>query len=308
MLYFLHACGDGTGDILKIIDNPDDYNTVYLRQALDVPSNYVFVMSQANDTIPLNVNFGGLGYPTNDIVATLKVAPELVAQYNFDNGTNYPSMPELGYVLSDTTVLIKRGMLNSSKANLIIKTTQMLGSGEHLLPVTINVEAGGVAVNEELKIAYFLIKGRYVNNPYQNYERTNWSLVASSFNNSNSVVQNLIDNNVATYWSSSFSRALPQEVIIDMQEDKILHGLTIRSRGNIGDVNVPRDSGNPKNIEIQTSNDGSNWDYSQFFDVENVIESTLYFNYFQQARYFKIIIHSSHQNMDYTWMSEVNAF
>jgi hypothetical protein len=73
-------------------------------------------------------------------------------------------------------------------------------------------------------------------------------------------------------------------------------------------VNVPRDSGNPKSIEIQTSKDGSAWDYSQLFDLDNVIESSLYLNYFQQARYLKIIIHSSHQNMDYTWMSEVNVF
>ena len=93
-----------------------------------------------------------------------------------------------------------------------------------------------------------------------------------------------------------------------MQEHKVLHGLIIRSRGNNSDVNVPRDSGNPKSIEIQTSKDGATWDYSQLFDLDNVIESSLYLNYFQQARYLKIIIHSSHQNMDYTWMSEVNVF
>lgn len=308
MMYLISACGDGTGDILKTIDNPEDYNLVYFRQALDVPSNYVFVMSNDNDTIPLNINYGGLGFPTNDIMAILKVAPELVSVYNAENGTDYPALPELGYVLSDTTVLIKKGMLNSSRANLVIKTTQMLGSGAHLLPITIHVVTEGVAVNEDLKTAYFLVKGKYIDNPYQNYDRAEWTITASSYNNLNSVVQNLLDNNVATYWSSSLSRALPQEVVIDMQEDNILHGLTIRSRGNISDVNVPRDSGNPKTLEVQTSKDGSTWSYSQSFDVENVIESTLYLNYFQQARYLKIIIHSSHQNMDYTWMSEVNVF
>ncbi len=308
MICFLCSCGDGTGDIEKIIDNPDDYNIVYFRQALDVPSSYVFVMSLNNDTIPLNVNYGGLGYPTSDIIANIEIAPELVATYNAENGTNYPALPESGYALSDTSVLIKKGMLNSSRANLIIKTTQMLGPGSHLLPVTIRVATEGVAINEKLTTAYFLIKGKYIDNPYQRYDRTNWTISASSFNNSNSVVQNLLDDNVATYWSSGFSRTLPQEVIVDMQEHKVLHGLIIRSRGNNSDVNVPRDSGNPKSIEIQTSKDGSAWDYSQLFDLDNVIESSLYLNYFQQARYLKIIIHSSHQNMDYTWMSEVNVF
>lgn len=307
-LCLFSGCGDGTGNIAETIDNPKDYAMVYMRQALDIPANYTFTMSMKDDTIPLNVNYGGLDRPTKDITVNFKVAPELVATYNQENGTNFPAMPETGYSLEETSVTIPAGKLNSSILKMKVRTGEMLGPGEHLLPVTIEIASGDVPVNEKMKTAYFLIKGVYKDNPYSTLDRTNWTVTASSYNNSNAVPQNILDGSVSTYWASSFTRKLPQNVIIDMNEIKKLHGFYISGRRSSTDSTKPRDSGNPKNLVLETSLDGVNWIYSQAFTLENLSENVLYLNYFQEARYFKISINSSHQNMDYTWMVEVNAF
>lgn len=311
---FISGCGNT--ELEDVVDNPQEYATVYLRQALDGTVSHVFPVEDRENEILLNANYGGIDYPASDITVSLKVMPELADEYNASNGTSYPVLPPDVYRLEQTSTVIPKGKLYSSPVKLKVNTINMPGIAPHLLPVGITEVSNGIKQNEDLRVVYLLIGGKFLTNPYPLFDRNNWTITASSVNGSNAASR-LLDDDVTSYWSSSLSAQRPHEVVVDLGETELIHGCIISARRTTNNPDLARDSGNPVEIEIQTSKDNQTWDYSETFSLSYKSESsdgaldkpeeTVYLGYGQTARYVKVRIHAS-IGVNYTWFSELNLF
>lgn len=313
-MVFFSGCGKT--ELEDVVDNPGDFAVVYLRQALDVTTPYVFPVRDEDYSILLNANYGGVDYPGSDITVGLNVMPELVTAYNEENNTNYPALPADCYTLEQTSTVIPKGKLYSTSVNLKINTMNMPGIASHLLPVGISSVSDGAKQSENLSVAYLLIGGTFTTNPYPFFDRTSWDVSASSVNGSNSTAR-LIDSDTTTYWSSSLSASRPHEILVDLKESQLVHGCEIDARRAAANLNLARESGNPIDVEVLTSEDNVNWNYSNRFALTYKSASskgeldkpreTLFLDYAQDARYVKIRIHAS-IGVSYAWFSELNIF
>lgn len=315
-LSFLLLLACGKTELEDVVNNPEDYAVVYLRQAVEGVVSYQFPVVEERPTILLNANYGGVDYPGKDITVEFKAMPELVSAYNVENNTNYPELPANAYALLQTSALIGKGRLYSSPVSLEIDMMKLPGIAPHLLPVGISSVSEGVRKNEALSVVYLLVEGTFLSNPYPLFDRTAWTISASSVNGKNEAAR-LLDDDLATYWSSSLSAAKPHEVLVDLNESKLVHGCVINARRSSSNPELARDAGNPTEIEVQTSQDGIDWEYTESFslsykaspeDVEYTQpEETVYLGYGQQARYVKIRIHGS-MGTSYAWFSELTIF
>lgn len=304
---FLGSCKPDTDNLLG--GNVDNYSGVYMPQAVNKPATYSFKVSSTPETIVYGANFGGPVSPSGGINVQFQPDLALVSSYNAANFTQYPVMPDGSYKLEQTSATIASGSTGTAPLKLSIYTDKLDGVGGYLLPVSVKSDYN---VKESLRTTYFLVSAQYTTNPFSNLDRSAWQVVAfSSDENENANggrVQYAFDGNVATFWSTSWRTTKPGPphfVTVDMGTAKKLHGFKIAGRLDNGQ---PRTTGNPRDIVVQTGNDGVNWTYSQAFSLQNLAESTIYLDYAQTARYFKITINSSQSDNYLTHIAELNAF
>jgi hypothetical protein len=69
-------------------------------------------------------------------------------------------------------------------------------------------------------------------------------------------------------------------------------------------------SGKPKDVTIEVSDDGQNWESAGNLVLEDVVTEQKVFldTPFKTARYLKFTITSSHGDQDYTHLAELNIF
>lgn len=303
----LGSCKPDTNNLLS--GNEDSYSAVYMPQAVNKQAIYTFNISAQPETIIYGANFGGPNSNSTDIDVKFEPDLALVNTYNAANFTQYPVMPEGSYKLEQTSAIIPSGKTSTNPLKLSIYTDKLDGVGAYLLPLSIK---SNYRVKEALRTTYFLVSAKYTSNPFADFDRSNWSVLAfSSDENENASggrIQHAFDGNVNTFWSTAWRNTKPGPphfVTIDMGTARKIHGFKIAGRLDNGQ---PRTTGNPKDIIIQTGNDGINWTYSQAVSLQNLAESTIYLNYAQTARYFKITINSSQSDNYLTHIAELNAF
>lgn len=310
--FALALCGCNR-DLLK--DIPGDVAAIYMPQAVNVPAVYTFNRSALADTIIYGACYGGLHSPASDISVRFVVDASLRDQFNSSHFTNYPLMPEGSYELMQPSAVIGAGRLNTPPLELRVHTEKLEGTGSYLLPVSIQAD-GNVKVNDSLRTTYFLVNARYTENPFPAFDRSSWKVAGFSSEEitgegaNNGRALHALDGDDDTFWTTQWKTAKPgppHHIIIDMQEAKQLHGLSITGRkdSKTGEV---RTTGNPRDIVVATSMDGVNWTYTEAFTLNNILVNTIYLAYAQQARFFRIVINGSQSDNYLTHIAELNAF
>ena len=161
-LLCISACSD---EIRLGLDIPEseDYSKVYIPQAASSPCLKSIFISDDVQTIGLSAFYGGPSMPGRDILVEFEPRPELVAEYNEFNGTDYTVLPEGSYSLSSSTATIKAGQQYSDKLNVNIETVGNIQvAKQYMLPVSIKSVSDSESVNDKLSTVYYVITGSYL--------------------------------------------------------------------------------------------------------------------------------------------------
>ena len=306
------ACKQDDADLLN--GSADSYSGIYMPQAVITPKAFAYTISAVPETIIYGANFGGPVSNNEEIKVSFQADPAMVGAYNTAHFTNYTLLPEGSYLLEQVNSVIPSGKLATPPLKLSVYTDKLDGVGGYLLPVTVQSTGSRYTVKEALKTTYFLVSASYASNPFTNFDRTNW--VITGFSSQEAVGEGVangraiyvLDGSTATFWTTDWKTTRPgppHYITMDMGATQKIHGFKIIGRIVSG---APRTTGNPRDIVVQTGNDGVNWLYSQSFSLTNQAEETIYLDYFQNARYFKITINSSISDNYLTHISELNAF
>jgi hypothetical protein len=307
------GCGKQKVDLLK--SRPDIYFSIYMPQAVNLPAVYQFNFSGNRDSIIYGANFGGPGTLAKDIQVSFMYDSALVSKYNAANFTKYKPMPEGSYSFEQSTATLTAVKRSTEALKLSIFTAKLDGVGGYLLPVTIKND-GNVAVKESLKTTYFLVSGVYASNPYPLFDNTTWKIISvSSEEKTGEGLTNgraifAFDKNPDTFWSTEWKAnkpGPPHIIVVDMLTPQKLHGFSFTGRKDAA-TGLVRTTGNPRDIVIQTSADGITWTYNQSFALSNILVNTLYLNYSQTARFFKLTVNASQSDNYLTQIAELTAF
>lgn len=289
-------------------DQVDDYTMIYMPQAVDGMKNIVLNVEPEPQDFVIGAAFGGMGYPDEDIEVSIVVEPAWVEAYNQENDTDFPVVPENAYSLSGTKVVIPKGKLNSTVLKLAVNTEAMSPFIEHLLAVRIESVSKDIKINETLRTAVFKIKTDFVD-----FNRSLWTVVDFSseepkeaeWGNGGQVIH-MFDGKDNTFWHSKWDGGEappPHWFIIDMGAVHSVHGLTF----------LGRQSGHnrkPKDVEVEISLDGSEWEPAGSFVLNNTNDMQRQFftdGFGKQARYFKVTVTTAYF-AGYAHLAEIYAF
>lgn len=300
------------------VENSDQYSQIYSAQALNDTAKNLHIFPMTTDTtLKVYANFGGIGYPERDIKVKFKVAPELVEKYNEENTTEYPMALAESYDIENLEVTIPKGGLRSNAVDVNIDANQFDGVGIFILPLYIESTDSDIAINDNLRTAYVLIKGFYEENPFTRYDRTAWKIHGYSTQEPGEgggrggAATDALDSKNNTYWCSAWRKTKPGPphwIAVDLGEATEIHGVDIRGRAEDNNVDKVRSTGNPRQLQIHISNDGDEWNYVGEFSLINELENTLYLDHKKTARYIKITVIASHGDTYGTNIAEINAF
>lgn len=308
------SCGKAVDKNFNV-DDPRIYDKVYSAQAVDNSASqiYSFPMAETGQ-IKVFANFGGLGYPAEDISVKFRIAPEYLAIYNDENYSSYAIIPEAGYTAENMEVVIPKGQLKSSDAVLInIDTNYFEGIETYMLPVHIE-SVNGVSVpplNKALRTVYLKV------NAYHQYlNRSSWQISYSSQEPGEDLgrggaAADAFDSNNYTYWSTAWRASQPGHphwIAADMGQAEDIHGFMIRGRAANDDVNTVYYRANPVAVTIQVSDDGVDWTNAGSYTLENQLENMFYLEMFRTARHFKVVVTASYQDTHFTNIAEIYAF
>ena len=307
----LNACSD------KVVlpDQPlSNYEKVYMPQAVNNPQKKTLAVSPTDQVVIYGANFGGQGYPAEDITVNFAVDQSLVSQYNQTHGTQFKALPAGSFTLEQATAVIAKGTLNTPPMELRIKTTGPNAIdvlSDYLLPVSISVSKENVKVNEQLQTTYYHLRSEPNLADYTEYDRTGWTVVGFSSEEpaeaqwgNGGLALHTLDNNTGTFWHSQWQGGTPGPphfIAVDMGQEKTVHGVWFVGRQN-------DNNGKPKTVNVQVSMDGSSWADARTLTLENNKSKQKFFlNGFRQARYFKIIITASYNEV-YSHLAELGTF
>lgn len=284
----------------EFIANPDQYTKVYMPQALEYPKVSDLFMADTVQSIIFGAAFGGVNEQTNTVNVKFKVDPSLVAVFNTKNNTNYLVLPQNSYEVTGTQATMANGKVNTNALKIKIKTVGGIEPiKEYLLPVSIEQVSPALPVNDSLRTTYFKIRGTYAD-----FTRSSWQVVAVSSLESTNPGSNVLDGNTGTNWHTQWRTAKPPHphwITIDMKESKKVHGFYFWPAST--------SNGNPADIHIDLSADGTNWQSGGDFTLVNTFErQVVYLSSTVSARYFKVTINSSTGNTHFTHPTEIGAF
>ncbi|MCQ6960762.1 BT_3987 domain-containing protein [Mucilaginibacter aquariorum] len=295
------------------LPNQDEssYNQIYMPQAANGVVSGTLEVKPAEQFLIYGANYGGRGYPAQDIKVSFNVDASLVATYNAANNTSYKILPPESYRLGATEAVIRKGDLATAPIKVIVKTT-----GEkaipmfttYLLPVTLSAD---FKINEKLKTTYFLVTSEPSAADYPDYDRAAWSIVDFSSqeatgegpNNGRAIFT--LDNNINTFWHAQWSNGgsiLPHHITYDMGGVKSLHGFNFTQR------QISGSGGKADSVEIQTSLDKINWTRAAGFHLQTVQpQQKKWLPNFVDARYVKYVVISTHGGV-FSSLAEFGAY
>jgi hypothetical protein len=290
----------------------DSYTQIYMPEAVNGPIIKTLKITDSVQTLIYGANYGGQGYPGNDILVNFTVNKALADSFNVANKTDYPVMPDGSYTLSANTAIIPKGKVSTTPLTISVKTngtSAMDALKTYILPV--GISGSPVKVREALRTTFYILKAQPDFNDYPNYDRANWAIIGFSSQEANGEGPDngraifALDGNTSTFWHTQWSGASPgppHYIIIDMKEAKTLHGVSFVGRQADG-------GGKPNEVNIQVSLDNTTWTDAGTFNLLNNKDLQKQFlpNGFKSARYIKVIISSAY-NGSYTQVAEFNAF
>ncbi|WP_186757459.1 discoidin domain-containing protein [Echinicola salinicaeni] len=315
-LFHLGMIGLLTMLTLSSCENDDleisPFAQIYMPQAVDKPSQHTLVMKDSAQALVFGAAYGSPDVLEMEMDIQFELAPEMVAEFNQENGTGYEMMPEGTYEFSGKQAFINSGEMQSNSLKMWVNP----GKGfdfetQYLLPVTIKSVQSDLPINETLRTTYFLVDA----NPpvYEAYDRSQWGVFdvsseeVSGEGENNGHAKHALDGDIETFWHTQWQGAspgLPHIITVDMGESKLINGFSFIQRQNRG-------SGNVNDLFIEVSEDGQNWTQVDIFpgSLPNDNNNNPVFAKAQQnARYFKVTITSTHGDTNFTHMAEIYAF
>lgn len=294
MLGICHSCGDAVGENFNV-ESPEQYSVIYSGKGFN--GDVVLDMRIPEDTVvSMYANHGGIVPLKNDVTVTFSAAPDLLDTYNDLNLTAYRLLPEECWSLENNQVTIRQGKSGSDPMSIRISTAGMPGPGPYLLPVAITgVSDASLKVNENLRSAYFVIRGSYDANPFTaDFDRTGWTVLScSSFSalpQEYTPAELMLDGDEQTYWGTEYSPnrvAPPHVVVIDMQQPMTVHGGRIMGRLKDGAL---VNNGQAKIVTISLSEDNVHWTEAGTYTLPFEKENTFFLDYHTPGRYLRFSV------------------
>ncbi len=290
----------------------DSYTQVYMPQNVNGPVSKVLKIKDSVQTVIYGAVYGGVGYPESDVAVSFKIDPLKVDSFNLVNNTNYPLLPAESYTLSGISGVISKGTLSTQPFNVSFKT---MGAGAmtalktYILPISLI--SPSVKVNSKLATVFYIITAQPDLNDYPIYSRTNWTVDDFSSQEANGEGANngraifALDGDKNTFWHTQWQGGEPgppHSLTIDMNESKVIHGLSFQARQEDGG---PK----PKAVNVQVSEDKITWQNGGSFQLQNNQNVQFVFlpEGFKTGRYFKVTINSLYAGRS-TQVAELNAF
>jgi len=289
---------EGCKDEVNLPDQDESkYDQIYMPQSVNGLVTAMLPVAADAQILVYGANFGGKGYPENDIKISFSVDAALVEAYNAVNNTDYELLPAESYQLSGKEAVIKKGILATEPLKVAVKTSgasaiQMFK--KYLLPISINSD---FKINSNLKTTYFLVSSEPNIADYPDYNRTAWKIVeffleeASGEGPNNGKAMFVIDDNIQTFWHSQWQGASPgppHHITIDMGAELMLHGVNITAR------QVDGVGSKPENIRIESSLDNVTWTEIGQFTLTGVrSQQKKWLPVFVKAKYIKYVVISS---------------
>ena len=158
LLVSLHACSD---DIRIMLDIPDAdiYSQVYMPQSNDNPNSMAVYVCDSLQYLHVNAFLGGVKAAKSDIKAEFRIRPDLVDQYNEENGTKFLKLPEGACTIEQAVAVIKAGENCSDILDVTIDASGLTITRNYLLPVEMTCTDEKMA--EGKNIAYFALAANY---------------------------------------------------------------------------------------------------------------------------------------------------
>jgi hypothetical protein len=283
------------------------YTQLYMPQAVNGPVTYNL---NTGDTVqPMIIygaDYGGAGYPDQDIPVSFTVDASLVDSFNITHNTNYTLLPEKSYKMSEMNAVIKKGQLATEPLSISVTVKGDNApdiSKAYILPVTIIKTP--VTVNENLRTAYFIF-----NIIPTFFDRTNWSIidlssqesVGEGANNGRAIFT--LDGNINTFWHSQWKDAQPlppHYFTVDMGESKDMLGAAFIARQNVS-------SGRPQDIQLFVSDDNITWKQAYAGVLANTGDTQkVFFSTSMKGRYVKFQVDDSYSS-NFTHLAEFYLF
>lgn len=246
--------------------------------------------------------------PANgDINVSLRIASELIDEYNLENNTEYPLFPIEALATINYNLDILSGTMTSENAFEIKVNSEVLKTieqGIYLLPIALCDISGNATMSLNKNVVYFLIDLSSDNDNIWNTIPNNMGVIysgsrkewkAEAFSANFPVSYNfMFDGDEITSTSCVFDESGEEpSIIIDMQEINDIAGLYELFLW---------DSFAILKSDIYTSIDNKIWDYQGEY-VDSDLMSNIFFYDIIEARYIKIVIKESKKNM-----IEINEF
>ncbi|KAA8479177.1 F5/8 type C domain-containing protein [Arcticibacter tournemirensis] len=288
------------------------YDRIYMAAAARNPNAVKIKMADSVYHITYGASFGGYGKANQDIEVTFEIDPSKADLFNVKNGTSYPLLPQDSYEFSQTSALIKKGTISTEPLNVKVNPFEKLELfKQYILPITIKSVSSGIALNESLTTAYYLVQPSLDFADFPDFNRSKWSVVDVSTEEpaegevNGGLGIHIIDNKTSTFWHSKWDGGeapLPHWFIVDMGESHLLRGLSFIGRQS-------SNNGKPASVKVETSIDRTSWKEAGVLNLQNTNSQQKFFlSSFNESRYIRITILSTHGNTRYSHLAELGAF
>ncbi|WP_436490469.1 BT_3987 domain-containing protein [Chitinophaga sp. ARDCPP14] len=280
--------------------------TVYMPNALGVVK-VTFEMADTPYIVPVSAVITGSEYATvvnavagNDIVVHFKAAPAKVDFFNEQNGTDYRVLPEGSYEMPAVATITKGASITAATGLKIYAKGKIDPFQDYMIPVSIeNIE--GASASAYQQTTYYVVNATADLNSMVPYDQAKWTIAGFSTEEpaeggGNGLAARAIDNDPSTFWNSKWSGGEPgppHYFIVDMGEEKAVHGIGIMDRYFEGSWQTDG-HGQPQDITVSVSADNAAWtDVAVLKDIPHDPGQPWY-KYFvstlKQARYVKFTV------------------
>ena len=312
--FIIAVCGiftifAGCKDKVNLPDQPlSAYVQVYMPQAVNGPVAYHYSTADtAEPTIIYGADYGGYGYPDQDVTLTFDVSQAVADSFNTVNNTNYLLLPAKSYTLSQTTAVIKKGALATEPLKVTVHTTGENAPSDisqtYILPI--RLKTASLSINPTLQTYYCLID---IIPAF--FDRSDWKVV--DFSSQEAVGEGAdngravfaLDGNTNTYWHTQWKDGRPgppHYITIDMGVSKRILGSALVDRQNVN-------SGRPENVQYFVSENGTDWQTTYTGTLANTgDQQKVFFDKPVQGRYVKFQVNTIYSS-DITNLAEFYLF
>jgi len=234
-----------------------------------------------------------------ELEAKLAVDNEYVQEYNWDNGTNYKTLPAGTYTIPET-VTLPIGT-TSRELELSVKGDQ-LEPGDYMLPVRVT-EVSQFEISEERAVYPLAIR---IMGPQ--LDRTGWTAEANTEELTGEGASGkagcALDGDLGTYWHSTWQTgnwvSFPFEIIVDAKVEYTFTQFALAQRQH-------NDYTDTKSGKFYVSSDKENWTEVGSFAMEKILDKQTFGIKPTKGRYFKVSIYESYRGTNAS-LSEIYAY